>query len=97
MTLFDEIKTLDAKIKANQAQYNQDREAATISALSFGKLEKYKCLTGEDLGHKLGVVEKAEFKYSLLGNVFNKGLDEKDKKERLLKRLKNIEDNNEEQ
>ena len=28
MTLADEIKTLDDKIKASQAQYNLDREAA---------------------------------------------------------------------
>ena len=33
MTLIDEIKILDNKIKANQAQYNLDREAAKISAL----------------------------------------------------------------
>ena len=34
MTLADEIKILDDKIKANQAQYNLHREAAKISALS---------------------------------------------------------------
>ena len=32
-----------------------------------------------------------------IGKVFNKRSDEKDKKERLLKRLKNIEDKNEKQ
>ena len=32
-----------------------------------------------------------------LGKVFNKGLDESDKKEGLLKRLKNIEDKNKDQ
>ena len=32
MTLTDEIKILDDKIKANQAQYNLDREAAKNSA-----------------------------------------------------------------
>ena len=49
MTLSNEIKTLDDKIKANQAQYNLDREAAKMSALSSGELEKYEYLTGEDL------------------------------------------------
>ena len=34
MTLNNDIKILDDKIKANQAHYNLDREAATISALS---------------------------------------------------------------
>ena len=32
MTLTDEIKILHDKIKANQAQYNPDREAAKIYA-----------------------------------------------------------------
>ena len=41
MTLIDELKIIDDKIKANQAQYNLDREAVKISALSFGELEKY--------------------------------------------------------
>ena len=35
MTLTDEAKILDGKIKANQAQYNLDIEAAKISALSY--------------------------------------------------------------
>ena len=34
MKLADELKLLDDKIKINQAQYNLDREAAKISALS---------------------------------------------------------------
>ena len=45
----------------------------------------YKNLTGKDLRCKPGVLQQAKFKYSSLGKVFNKGLDEKDKKERLLK------------
>ena len=54
-------------------------------------------MTGEDLGYKPGVFEKAKFEYSPLGKVFNKGLDESDKKEGLLKRLKNIAAKDEEQ
>ena len=34
MTLTDELKILDDKIKANQAQYDLGREAFKISALS---------------------------------------------------------------
>ena len=41
MTLIDEIKILDDKIKENQVQYSLDREAAKISVLSSGELEKY--------------------------------------------------------
>ena len=48
-------------------------------------------MTGEDLGYKLGVVEQAKFEYSPLGKVFDIGLEKEDKKERLLKRLKNVE------
>ena len=45
-------------------------------------------------GLKPSSVEQAKFEYSLLGKIFNKGLDEEDdKKEGLLKRLKNIEMN----
>lgn len=46
MTLTDEFKTLDDKIKANQAHYNLDRKSAEIFVLSPGKLEKYEYLTG---------------------------------------------------
>ena len=49
MTLTDELNILDDKIKANQAQYDLDREAAKISSLSSDELEKYEYLTGEDL------------------------------------------------
>ena len=34
MTSTDELEILDSKIKANQAQYDLDIEAAKISALS---------------------------------------------------------------
>ena len=95
MTVTDQIKILNKKIKQNEAQYDLDREAAKISALSSNNLDKYEYLTGEDLGLKPSTVEKAKFEYSPLGKIFNKGLSEEDKKEGLLKKLKNIEDKNE--
>ena len=97
MTLTEHFKILDDKIKANKAQYDLHREATKISALSNGELEKYEYLTGEDLGYKPDVIQKAKLEYSPLGNVFNKGLDESDKKEGLLKRLRNIEGKNKDQ
>ena len=70
MTLTDELKILDDKYKANQAQYNLGREAAKISALySKDFLEKYEYLTGEDLGHSPSVLEKTKFEYFPLGAV----------------------------
>ena len=51
-------------------------------------------MTGEDLGYRPSVLEQTKFDYSPSGKVFNKGLDDKDdQKEGLLKRLKNIEKN----
>ena len=65
--------------------------------LSYKELEKCEYLTGEDLGYKPGVVNQAKLEYSLLGKVFHQGLNKKNKKERLLKKLKGIEEKNEEQ
>ena len=79
----------------NESQYDLDRKAAEISALSSKNLDKYELLTGEDLDLKPSTIEQAKFEYSPLGKIFNKGLSEDDKKEGLLKRLKNIEDKNE--
>ena len=59
--------------------------------MSSNNLDKYEYLTGEDLGLKPSTIEQAKFEYSPLGKIFNKGLDENDKKERLFKTLKNIE------
>ena len=81
----------------NEAQYDLDRKAAKISALSSNNLDKYEYLTGEDLGLKPNTIEQAKFEYSPLGKSFNKGLDKDDQKEGLFKRLKNIKDKNEEQ
>ena len=49
------------------------------------------------MGYKPDVVQKAKFEYSLLGQVFNKGLDASEKQEGLLRRLKNIEGKNKQQ
>ena len=80
MILTEQVKILDAKIKLNKAQYDLDREAAKISAVSSGELEIYEHLTDEDLGYKVDVILKAKFEYSPLGKVFNEGLDESEKK-----------------
>ena len=95
MTIIDQIKILDKKILQIEAQYDLDRKAAKISALSSNNLDKYEYLTHEDLGLKPSIIEQAKFEYSPLGKSFNKGLSEDDKKEGLFKRLKNIEDKNE--
>ena len=92
MGVKDQLKILDRKIKQNRADYDLCRQNAEISALSSGELNKYEYLTGKDLGYKPDSVQKSKFEYSPLGQVFNNGLKKDEKQERLLKRLKNIED-----
>ena len=58
-------------------------------------MDKYEYLAGEDLALQPSTVEEARFEYSPLGEIFNKGLKEEGKNEELLKRLRNIEDKNE--
>ena len=72
MTVPDQIKILNRKIKQNVAQYDLDREAAKISTFSSKNLDKYEYLTGGDLDLKPSTVGKAKFEYSLLGMSLNK-------------------------
>ena len=94
MTRKEQVKILEDKIKANNAQYDLDRRNAETSAYSSGDLPKYEYLTKKDLKYKPDAFEQAKFEYSPLGKVFIYGLDKSDKNEGLLKRLKNIEDRN---
>ena len=96
-TITDQIKILDRKIMQNEAQYDLDRKASKICSLSSNNLGKYEYLTHEDFRLKPSAIEQTKFEYSPLVKVFNKGLDKDDKEEELFKRLKSIEDKNEEQ
>ena len=69
MTLTEQVKIFDDKIKANKAQYDLDREAAKISVLSSCELEKCEYLTSKNLGYKPKVLEKLIFQYSPLGEL----------------------------
>ena len=71
MILTDEFKVLGEKIKANQAQYDLDRETTNISALSSKELDKYEYLIGEDLGYNPGLVEKVKFECSPLAEALD--------------------------
>ena len=90
MTLTEQVKIIDDKIKSNKAQYDLDREAAKISALSSGELEKYEYLTGEDLGYKPIVLGKVKFQYSLLGGAFNNAFKKDDKNKKVIKYSNNL-------
>ena len=90
MTITDQIKTSKRNIVQNETQYDLDRKGPEISALSSNNLDKYECLTGEDLGLKPSTV----FEYYPLGKICNKGLDKDDKKEGRFKKLEKIKDTN---
>ena len=66
--------TINDQIKDEKLQYDINREAAKISALSSGKLHKYEYLTGEDIlpSNQQQIIEQARFDYSPLGKAFNK-------------------------
>ena len=91
----NQIKILNDKIKANNAQYKIDRLNAEISAFSEGDLDKYEFLTHKDLKYKPNALDKAKFEFSPMGKAFNKGLNKKAenyKEEGVIKLLKDIRD-----
>ena len=61
-------------IRDEKLQYDINREAAKISALSSNKIDKYEYLTGEDIlpSNKQQIIEQAKFSYSPLGKAFEK-------------------------
>ena len=63
------MMTTDDKIKDEKLQYDINREAPKISALSSRKIDKCKYFTGEEIlsSDQRRVVEKAKFTYSSLG------------------------------
>ena len=66
--------TINDQIRDEKLQYDINREAAEISALSSGKIDKYEYLTGEEIlsSNQQKIVEQAKFIYSPLGKTFEK-------------------------
>ena len=66
--------TINDQIKDEKLQYDINREAAKISALSSGKIHKYQYLTGENMlpSSNQQIIEQARFTYSPLGKAFDK-------------------------
>ena len=65
---------IEDQIKDEKLQYDINREAAKISALSSGKIDKYEYLTGEEilLSNQQQIIQQAKFTYSPLGKAFEK-------------------------
>ena len=68
------MMSINDKMKNEKLQYNINREAAKISALSSGKLYKYEYLSGEDIlpSNQQQIIEQTKFTYSPLGKAFDK-------------------------
>ena len=66
--------TIQDQIKDEKLQYDINREAAKISALSSDKIDKYEYLTGEEIlpSNQQQITEQAKFTYSPLGKAFEK-------------------------
>ena len=67
---------INDQIRDEKLQYDINREAAKISALSSGKIHKYEYLTGEDIlpSNQQQIIEQAKFTYSPLRRTFEKKL-----------------------
>ena len=89
--------TINNQIKDEKLQYDVNREAAKISALSSGKLHKCEYLTGKDIlpSNQQQIIEQAKFTYSPLGKAFEKQTktieDHGEKQVEALENLKPIE------
>ena len=86
--------TIADQIKDEKLQYDINREAAKISALSSGKIDKYEYLTGEEILplDQRQIIEQAKFTYSPLGKAFEKQIktieDQRNKQVEALEILK---------
>ena len=65
---------INGKIVDEKLQYDINREAVKISALSLGKIDKYEYLTGEEIlpSDLRRVIEWAKFTYSHLEKALEK-------------------------
>ena len=65
---------IDDKIRDEKLQYDINRKAAKVSALSYGKIDKYEYPTDEEILHsnQRQIIEQATFAYSPLVKTFEK-------------------------
>ena len=65
--IYNKIMITDDQVRVEKLQYDISREAAKISALSSGKINKFEYLTGEEilLSNQQQIIEQAKFTYSL--------------------------------
>ena len=66
--------TIEDQIKDEKLQYDINREAEKISALSSGKIDKHEYLTDEEIlpSNQRQIIEQTRFTYSPLVKAFEK-------------------------
>ena len=66
--------TIEDQIRDEKLQYDINREATKISALTSSKIDNYEYLTGEELlpSNQQQIIEQAKFTHSPLGKAFGK-------------------------
>ena len=72
--IYNKIMRIDDQIIDEKLQYDINREAAKISALSSGKINKYQYLTGEEIlpYSQKHITEQAKFTYFSPAKAFKK-------------------------
>ena len=85
--------TTDERVRYKNMQYDINRETTKISALSFGKIDKYEYLSSEEIlsPDQKKIIEQVKFTYFSIGRAFEKTnlkkIEDEEKKE-----IKTIED-----
>ena len=82
--------TINDQIRDEKQQYDINRKADEISALSSAKIDQYEYLTGKEIlpSNQQQIIEQAKFTYSPLGKVFEKQIKTiEDQEEKQIKAL----------
>ena len=88
---------INDQIRDEKLQYDINREAAKISALSSGKIHKYEYLTSEDIlpSNQQQIIEQARFTNSPLGKAFEEQTKTiKDQRQKQVEALNTLKSNN---
>ena len=96
--IHNKVMTINDQIRDEKRQYDINREAAKISALSSGKIHKYEYLTSKNIlpSDQQQIIEQTKFTYSPLGKAFEKQIKTiEDQGEKQVKALNTFKSDNE--
>ena len=85
--------TTNDQISDEKLQYDINGEVAKKSSLPLSKIDKYECLTAEEVlpSNQKQIMEQAKFNYSTLGKAFGKQIKTiEDQGEKLVKALNTL-------